>query len=71
MRQFIELPESKYIINIDLIIGLKPDFPKNNKWIIVYFPHNVMGTGNFYIEKKDYEYLYNILMGFDNNLVLD
>ena len=31
MRQFIELPESKYIINIDLIIGLKLEFEKKDK----------------------------------------
>ena len=36
-----------------------------------YFPHNAMGTGNFYIGVKDHDYLYNILMGFDNNLVMD
>jgi hypothetical protein len=66
MKQFIELPKSKLIVNTYAIKFIRLEWQKTDKWEIIYFPHNAMGTGNPTIGEKDYNYLTDILFQLSN-----
>jgi hypothetical protein len=71
MKQFIELPKSKLIVNTYAIKFIKLEWQKTDKWEIIYFNHTAMGTNNPKIEKEDYDYLNDTLMGYNSNLITD
>jgi hypothetical protein len=62
MKQFIELPESKIIINLKKIALIKIKFEKTDEWQVIMFNHTAMGTNNIYVKQKDYDFLKSVLL---------
>jgi hypothetical protein len=62
MKNFVELPVSKVIVNLDRLSFIQLVYGEKNSWKMISFNHTAMGTNNITIGVEDYNFLYKLLI---------